>query len=322
MNSLFRVTVIFVIGSLLNASAHAEEIPGEIVRVNEKTITIASDSEFLPAEGDPVAVYIEIEGVGKASVASARVTKVDSNGAVTAEFTEASARVVAGQLVAITSANPSKRRLPKAPIATARPASKELLFLGLLMHHFEFEDDGAQVFVDAIWPDSPAERAGFRAGDRILRFQGQLALLYEAGLGVPKDTALSEKWLRQAFDRGLPYAGRQLGYLYATMNRPEATDVYYKAAEMGSVRAYADIGYLCLTGTFVKKGPALGGQWIQRAIDQGSGYAAFTLGLVCFEGKGVPVDRQKGIKYLRMATRLKHPDKRAADYLRQKRIEP
>ncbi|MCA9120039.1 MAG: PDZ domain-containing protein [Planctomycetaceae bacterium] len=145
----------------------------------------------------------------------------------------------------------------------------------------------------------------------------QRAILYERGQGVEQDLELAEKWYRQAVDRGLPYAARQLGRYYELAKRHEAIDAYYQAAEMGSVRAYADIGYLCLTGTLVEKDHELGLQWMQRAMDAGSGYAAYRLGVIYVEGLGGAVDRRKGEEYLRKAMQAKYPDSAAREYLRK-----
>lgn len=134
------VTTLLVGCLLLGSAAKAADIPGKVTSVEDKTITIASDSEFLPVAGDAIEIFVEIEGLGPASVGTARVSSVKSNGAIVAEIVEASGRVDPGHQVTITSPKPRKR-----------PARADFALLNVLRGHtgrvfnVAVTDDGQKV---------------------------------------------------------------------------------------------------------------------------------------------------------------------------------
>ncbi|MBC8871839.1 MAG: SEL1-like repeat protein [Planctomycetes bacterium] len=104
------------------AAALAEEILGTVAKVDGKTVTITSESELLPVDGDAVAIFVEIEGIGKAEVGTAKVTSVDG-GNIIATIDSTTARVQAGHLVTIQSQNPTRRAGAKVPILIGRVAA-------------------------------------------------------------------------------------------------------------------------------------------------------------------------------------------------------
>lgn len=91
--------------------ATAEEIDGKVATVAGKSITIASSSNFLPAVGDKFGVFVEIPGVGKASVATGIVTRV-TDGVIVATIEKSTGTVKLGQIVSIEAPSPTKRTKP------------------------------------------------------------------------------------------------------------------------------------------------------------------------------------------------------------------
>lgn len=89
-------------------SARAVEIEGQVASVDGASITIAIDakSQWLPTAGDMLLVFVDVPGVGKASVATGTVTRVDSGGVVGA-IDSSTGQVQVGQLVTIASSSPA-----------------------------------------------------------------------------------------------------------------------------------------------------------------------------------------------------------------------
>ena len=108
---LFAVWILSVF--LVTSPLAAVEIPGTVASVDGDTITITAKSEFVPNEGDAVEVFVDVPGVGKALVASAKVTSVSGDGIV-AKVVESTGRVAAGQQVTIDS--PKATRRPDAQV--------------------------------------------------------------------------------------------------------------------------------------------------------------------------------------------------------------
>ena len=88
-------------------------------------------------------------------------------------------------------------------------------------------------------------------------------------MGLPKDTALAEKWMTAA-------------------------------AQKGDADAQLSLGQLYITGLLGKQDVAAGVHWLQAAADGGSAKAAGTLAYFLITGKqGVPVDAPRGVALAR-----------------------
>ncbi len=93
---------------LLTSLVSAAEISGKVSKVADGIITVSSSSELLPAVGDKLSVFVEIPGVGKASVATGSVSSVKDE-IIIAKIEKATGTVKTGQGVAIDSPNPTRR---------------------------------------------------------------------------------------------------------------------------------------------------------------------------------------------------------------------
>ena len=79
-----------------------------------------------------------------------------------------------------------------------------------------------------------------------LESQNDVGLFYVMGMGVPKNVAEGEKWLRKAANSGHPTAQRNLGFLYmegmgVPKDREKAIDWFKKAAAQGDDEAIAGL---------------------------------------------------------------------------------
>lgn len=102
-----RVLSIMVIWLMAPAgSVRAAEVNGVVAAVQDKTVTANLPAGAAAAVGDKATVFVEIPGVGKATVGTGRVTAVDG-GRVTAVIDNATGRIVVGQQVTFQTAGSS-----------------------------------------------------------------------------------------------------------------------------------------------------------------------------------------------------------------------
>ena len=66
----------------------AAELLGKVGAVTDKEVTVVTTSTVAPRVGDPVEVFVEVPGVGAASVASGKVSAVQ-NGLINATIERA-----------------------------------------------------------------------------------------------------------------------------------------------------------------------------------------------------------------------------------------
>ena len=122
MRPFVLVSFLTVVTWSLSAVSLAEEISGTVAKVDGKTVTITTESELLPVAGDAVAIFVEIEGIGKAEVGTAKVTSV-AGGNIVATIDSTTGRVQTGHLVTIQSQKPTRRAGAKVPILIGRIAA-------------------------------------------------------------------------------------------------------------------------------------------------------------------------------------------------------
>ena len=114
-------TSLAVAAVFLSAQISADEIQGTIKSVNENSIELSLTGELLPKVGDPLEIHVEVPGVGKAIVGSAKITKADDS-TVTAQIVESSGKIATAQRVTIKSSAPKKRKGMKVPALVGRTA--------------------------------------------------------------------------------------------------------------------------------------------------------------------------------------------------------
>ena len=116
-----------------------------------------------------------------------------------------------------------------------------------------------------------------------LNAQFNLGLIYELGLGIPKNTVEALKWYRKAAERGHPDAQLDLGVMYAngegtTENSAEALKWLRRAAKQGSAMAQFSLGLMYAYGDGVKENDTQAVKWYALAKKQGYEMASRNLG--------------------------------------------
>ncbi|TLS78241.1 sel1 repeat family protein [Mariprofundus erugo] len=146
--------------------------------------------------------------------------------------------------------------------------------------------------------------------------QNNIGLLYELGLGVPKNLPEAAKWYRKSAEQG--YAGAQygLGRLYENaqgvgQSYPEAANWYRKAAEQGNVLAQASLGKLYEYGRGVSQSYTEALSWYRKSAESGGAAGKTGLGAAYFQGHGVEQDPVQAYKWLKLGVDGGDPDARA-----------
>ncbi len=147
----------------------ATEIEGKVASVADKTITVETTSDLLPAIGDKLTVFVEIPGVGRASVASGKVTSIDG-GAIRGQIESSSGTVKPGQLVAVVAPNPTKRNVVKVPSLIGKNATDAKKLLGAAGLTAEFKigspaPPGASAYT--VYLQAPAANSTAAPGDKV-----------------------------------------------------------------------------------------------------------------------------------------------------------
>ena len=97
-----------------------------------------------------------------------------------------------------------------------------------------------------------------------------LGMMYEAGLGVHKDSSKAALWLR-------------------------------KAAEQGVAPAQFDLGELYYHGQGVPQDYRQAAVWFRKAAEQNFAPAQYALGALCTQGRGVPQDNEEAYFWFDLA---------------------
>ena len=97
-----------------------------------------------------------------------------------------------------------------------------------------------------------------------------LGMMYEAGLGVHKDSPEAALWLR-------------------------------KAAEQGVAPAQYDLGGLYYRGQGVSQDYGQAAVWFRKAAEQNFAPAQYALGALCAQGRGVPQDNEEAYFWFDLA---------------------
>jgi TPR repeat protein len=162
-------------------------------------------------------------------------------------------------------------------------------------------------------------------GDAVAQFN--IAVFYENGLGVPKNSAEAQKWFRKAEDqrmlglsRTLPdfadtekkaeagdaFAQQNLGVMFQNginvkQDTDEAVKWYRKAADQGNVNAQVIIANIYANGLGVPKNSAEALKWYRKAAEQGNEFGQNYIGYKYRNGEGVPKDSAEAVKWYRLS---------------------
>lgn len=185
----------------------------------------------------------------------------------------------------------------------------------------------------ATWYRLAAERGFAKA-------QAHLALMYELGLGVPKDSAESLRLYGLAAEQGQPLAQYNFARLIlrqtnALANRPRAEQWLTRSADQGLAEAQLELGYLYLKlGAEVwSKQPLTTNQlkevdennngrwdlhevreyrsanaWFQKAATSTNAAAEYAIGCLYHEGKGAVRDAARAAQWFGRAAYGDFPD--------------
>ncbi|MBV8191286.1 MAG: SEL1-like repeat protein, partial [Alphaproteobacteria bacterium] len=136
--------------------------------------------------------------------------------------------------------------------------------------------------------------------------QNYLGVLYDDGMGVPRDDAQAVAWYRKAADQGNAAAQYNLGRLYdnghgVPQDDAQAVAWYRKAADQGDVRAQTSLGAAYDSGRGVARDLAQAAKWYRRAADQDHPAAELILGSMHAAGRGMPQDYGQAVEWFRRA---------------------
>jgi hypothetical protein len=106
-----------LLGSLTLAGEgiRGAEIRGQVRTVTPGAVEVTTDSEFLPRVGDKAEVYIELKAIKSRALVSAGIVSALNGTTIIFKSDNPKASIQAGQLVRITSENPTKRSEAAAP---------------------------------------------------------------------------------------------------------------------------------------------------------------------------------------------------------------
>ena len=133
-----------------------------------------------------------------------------------------------------------------------------------------------------------------------------LGVMYDRGVGVPRDPATAAEWLQKAAESGSRDAAYQLGAMYETGRGVEKDDSraltwYRKAALLGDRESQVKVGkaYEEGRGVATDMGEAL--TWYRKAAGQGDSWAQNYIGFLYGNGKGVRHDDAEALRWFRQA---------------------
>jgi TPR repeat protein len=136
--------------------------------------------------------------------------------------------------------------------------------------------------------------------------QFDLAVLYDRGEGVARNTAQALGWYRRAANGGNAKAQYNLGLIY-DFGGPAAPDPrlavywYRKAADQGDAASQYNLAFLIDNGLGVRADPADAARWLLRSANQGDVDAQNDLGGAYWRGRGVPLDLVEAYKWASLA---------------------
>src|SRR5687767_9052468 len=92
------INVLVISLGLLASSASSEELKGKVTAVNETSIEVSTDSEYLPNVSDKVEIFIELKVIkSTALVTTGTVTELKGN-SILVRIDNPKASVIVGQL--------------------------------------------------------------------------------------------------------------------------------------------------------------------------------------------------------------------------------
>ena len=165
--------------------------------------------------------------------------------------------------------------------------------------------------------------------------QYNLGLLYFNGDGVPKDLKQAVSWYKKAAEQGNSDAQVAVAWMYwagdgVEINLKNHYDWMMKAANQGNACAHWNIGSMYIEATYLNQDVQQAYIWMKKAVDKGCSNAKgdldklavyiannveaqYNLGLLYFNGDGVPKDLKQAVSWFTKAA--EKGDARAQYYL-------
>jgi TPR repeat protein len=136
--------------------------------------------------------------------------------------------------------------------------------------------------------------------------QCELGMMFEHGLGMPKDPQAALLWYRTAADRGSGYAAYKLALMFENGNGVQQDMVQTanwlkRASECGLPEAQYKLGLMLESGRGINQRWPEAAAWYLQAANQGVVEAQFRLGFMYENGMGVQKDMQAAARYYKLA---------------------
>ncbi len=133
-----------------------------------------------------------------------------------------------------------------------------------------------------------------------------IGILYENGLGLPRNYDAAVRWYGIAAEQGLPSAQNNLAAMYAAgqgvpQDYAQAAKWYRRAAEQGDPAAQSNLGYIYYKGAGTQKNYTEALKWYRRSADQGFADAQRMLGVLYENGYGVQKDPAEARRWFERA---------------------
>lgn len=143
--------------------------------------------------------------------------------------------------------------------------------------------------------------------------QCELAMMYEHGIGVPKDYQQAIKWYTAAADGGSPMAPYKLAQLYESdfLGAPDlkmAAKWLERSAQAGLPEAQYKVGLYYENGKGVETNCETAAKWYKLAAGQNVLDAYFRLGQLHEMGLGVKRDNAAAVEYYKVAAKAGNPN--------------
>ena len=144
------------------------------------------------------------------------------------------------------------------------------------------------------------------ARDGSVAAQRNLGVMYDRGVGVPRDPARAADWLRRAAEAGNRDAAYQLGAMYENGRGVPEDDAravawYSKAALLGDREAQVKVGKAYEQGLGVASDMGEALTWYRKAAGQGDAWAQNYIGFLYGNGKGMRHDDAEALRWFRQA---------------------
>lgn len=138
----------------------------------------------------------------------------------------------------------------------------------------------------------------------------QLGIMYERGVGTPRNYIKALEWYTKAAQAGVPEGYYNVGVAYEigmgnSGNAVQAFQNFEKSAELGLAQGLYKLASLYFTGYGTGKNEPWGVELLTRAANAGHMAAANDLGVIYFEGRfGLTKDTSKALEMFNRAAEL------------------